>query len=98
MKYADEFYFEKTLEFITLRAFLRNQKYLTKGRADEIAYEIQLRSCIDDSNIEFRIYESERLRLKFDSSNYDEFVDLCIDVDRNTRKHMYCGHTHNEIF
>ncbi len=99
LKYADECYFEKTLEFISLRAFLRNQKYLTKEKADEIAGELQFVARIENGNPDFIIQCAESMGVNLDNLNiYQEFVDLFIDVDNNTRKHIYCGHTHNEVF
>lgn len=99
LKYEDECYYEKTLDFISLRAFLRNQGYLTKERADEIADGIQIITTIEKTNLDFAPDEAMRLGLRLgNSSVYKEFMELCKNVDRNTRKHIYCGHTYNEVF
>lgn len=39
LKYADDLYVEKTLEFISLRAYFRNIPNLTREDADDLALE-----------------------------------------------------------
>lgn len=100
LKYEDQFYFEKSLEFISLRAYIRNQPYLTKERADEIAEEILL--CMAEENtvdsIDYAIADAERMGLKVKNHQiYDELSELCHDVMMNTRKHIHRGHTAVEI-
>ena len=54
---------------------------------------------IENGNPDFIIQCAESMGVNLDNLNiYQEFVDLFIDVDNNTRKHIYCGHTHNEVF
>lgn len=99
LKYEDDFYFEKTLEFISLRAFIRNQSYLSKERADEIAEDIIFSFFMGESDMEFTISEAIRLGLKLDNKQiFDEFEKLCADVHNHTRMHIHCGHTPAELF
>ena len=46
LRYKDDVFYEKSLEFIDLRAFLRNLPYLTKEQADNIAEDVHLDLCM----------------------------------------------------
>ncbi len=97
-KYEDEWYFEKTLEFISLRAFIRNQSYLSKEKADEIAEEIVFRLSVNSGELDSAVRQAVFLGLKLDSKQmYDEFVSLAYEVSNNTRMHINCGHTPMEL-
>lgn len=99
LKYEDDGYFEKTLEFISLRAFLRNLPYLSKERADDIAEEIQLCAVINNGDINSSIRSALRLGVKLDNEQIcDEFINLVTDVINHTRTHINCGHTPDELF
>lgn len=98
LKYEDDLYHEKTLSFISFRAFLRIQPELTKERADEIAEEICCGANVGGGSIEDAIDDAENLGFKFTSSNIEEFVRLFKDMFNDTRLHINCGHTPNEIF
>lgn len=99
LKYADNFYFEKTLEFIGLRAFLRNQNNLTKEKADNLAEDIQMIIALESGNITYAINEAARLGLDFNNQSIrKEFSRLCNELSQNTRMHIHCGHTPSEIY
>ena len=99
LKYEDEYYFEKTNDYISLRAFLRNLPSLTKKKADDIAEEIQLLMFIDDYDVDFCLYTAERMGAKLDEENLiNEFIGLCSKLAANSRKHIHCGHTAIELF
>ena len=99
LKYEDEYYFEKTLEFISLRAFLRNQSNLSKERADEIAEEIQGVFYFDHREIRDAIAEAERLGFKANNPNeFEEFVKLVVELSKTARTHKNCGHTLEELY
>lgn len=99
LKYADDCYFEKTLEFIGLRAFLRNQNNLTKKKADDMADDIQLAIALEKGNISYAINEAARLGLDLNNPNIrKEFSILCDDLCQHTRMHIHCGHTPAEIY
>lgn len=99
LKYEDESYFEKTLEFISLRTFFRNQSYLSKEQADKYASDIQLFCVIDNANPDFLVHYAIKRGLKLDTAQIcDEFIGLVIDLSNHTRKHINCGHTPDELF
>lgn len=98
LKYEDSLYIEKTLSFISFRAFLRNQSYLTKEKADEIAEEICSSANVDNGSIDDAIKTAEFLGFKFTNSNMSEFIRLFTDMFNDTRLHINCGHTPNEMY
>ncbi len=98
LKYKDEYYFEKTLEFIEFRAFLRNQSYLTKKKADDIAEDAISFLSLGDDTIGDVISDAVRMGLNIkNKSEKDEFFRLLYELDKNVRKHIYGGHTYNEL-
>ena len=96
LKYADEFYYEKTLSFISLRAFFRNQPCLTKKQADELAEDIYSSANVYKTDLEAVINLTTYV-FNFDDRTLDEFVPLYMDMFHDTRLHIHCGHTFNEI-
>lgn len=98
LKYKDENYFEKTLEFIEFRAFLRNQSYLTKKKADDIAEDVTGFLPLGDDTLETAASDAVRMGLKIkNDSEENEFFRLLYQLDENVRKHIYSGHTKNEL-
>lgn len=98
LKYADEYYHEKTLSFISLRAFFRNQSELTKDRADEIADDIYGMANPLDGDIESVINMIEDMHMfHFNTYTVKEFCSLYTEMYNNTRLHINCGHTPNEL-
>ncbi len=98
LKYTDDFYFEKTLEYIELRAFLRDLPYLSKQRADDIAEDVVGSVAFGEDEIEFGISEAIRMGVDLEDDKVrKEFLRLLLNLDKNVRKHVYCGHTKKEL-
>lgn len=96
LKYEDEFYHEKTLSFISLRAFFRNQSSLTKERADEITEDIYGSANVFNGDVASVVHLIERI-FEFDKSTLEEFIPLYIEMFNDTRLHCNCGYTPNEM-
>lgn len=98
LKYEDEYYFEKTPEFISLRAFLRSQPNLTREDADEIAIDLRLSLSVDGDEPESLLQQAKLQGLKIkDKQMHNEFGRLCCDFINNTRMHIHRGHTPAEV-
>lgn len=98
LKYEDDTYFVKTLEYISLRAFLRNQSYLTKERADELSKEAVLILFSGKTDIDKAVEYLTYIGLKIDTKQmYDEFITLYCDMANNTRMHTNRGYTPKEL-
>ena len=92
-------YFEKTLEFISLRAFLRNLPNLEKEEADILADDIQLIISIEKGSLTLAIQRAAQFGLDFDNASIrSEFSKLCNDLCNHTRMNMHCGHTPAELY
>lgn len=99
LKYSDDFYFEKTLEFISLRAFLRNQSGFTKEKADNLADDLQLILSLEKGNLSLSIQTAEEQGLNLDNPSIrSEFAKLCDDLCNHSRMHIHCGHTPAELY
>ena len=98
LKYTDDFYFEKTMEYIELRAFLRDLPYLTKQRADDIAEDVVGSVAFGEDEIDFGISEAIRMGVDLEDKKVRKrFFELLLQLDKNVRKHAYCGHTKQEL-
>ena len=98
LKYEDEYYHEKTLSFISLRAFFRNQPELTKEKADELSNDIYLLANPLEGKIDHVVNMLEKLNMfSFNKFTLNEFYALCSDMYKDTRLHINCGHTPNEL-
>ena len=99
LKYEDEYYHEKTLSFMSLRAFFRSQPNLTKERADEITEEIYGMANALDGEIASVINIVENLKLfEFTYDTLNEFVQLYADMYNDTRLHFNRGFTPREMY
>lgn len=99
LKYEDEYYHEKTLSYISLRAFFRNQPNSTKECADEIADDIYGMANPLDGEIESVVSMIEDLNMfHFNTYTLKEFCALYTDMYNDTRLHINCGHTPNEMY
>lgn len=99
LKYVDDCYFEKTLEFISLRAFLRNLPNLEKEKADSLANDIEMIISMEKGNLTPAVQRAAQFGLDFDNASIrSEFSRLCNDLCNNTRMHIHCGHTPNELY
>ncbi len=99
LKYVDDCYFEKTLEFISLRAFLRNLPNLEKEKADSLANDIEIIISMEKGSLTPAVQRAAQFGLDFDNASIrSEFSRLCNDLCNNTRMHIHCGHTPNELY
>ena len=96
LRYENEEYHEKTLSFISLRAFFRNQPNLSKEEADEIAEDICCMSNIYNGNVD-DIVRATHYYFTFTKPLLKEFIPLYEDMFNDARLHIHCGHTPNEI-
>ena len=100
LRYKDDFFYEKALEFIDVRAFLRNLPYMSKEEADGIAEDTLFLLQIDNENdITSAVQNAIRLGLKdSDKAKLKEFCGLVMELNDNVRKNCYLGHTRKEVF
>ncbi len=100
LRYKEEYFFEKSLEFIDVRAFLRNLPYLNQKDADDIAEEMQLELEMELGNdITHAVNGAVRLGLNpDDEAGLRTFCELLMNMNDGVRKHCYRGHTRKEIF
>ena len=96
LKYEDEFYHEKTLSFISLRAFFRNQSSLTKEIADEITEDIYNSANVFNGDVARVVHLIEHM-FEFDNSTLEEFITLYIDMYNDTKLHINCGYSPKEM-
>lgn len=98
LKYEDEFYHEKPLSFISLRAFFRNQSELTKEQADEIAEDIFGMANPLEGKIDHVVSMIENVNMfHFNAYTLNEFYSLYAYMYNDTRLHINCGYTSNEL-
>ena len=100
LRYKDEFFHEKSMEFIDVRAFLRNLPYLSKEQADTIAEDMEFMLQMDrEDDIMPAVSQAVDLGFKDkDKIKLQEFCGLLMDLNDNVRKHCYRGHTKKEVF
>ena len=101
LRYKDDVFHEKSLEFIDLRAFLRNLPYLTKEQADNIAEDVHLDLCMmkpDEDDWEYIVGWAVQHGFKDkETDNFEKFLKLCFILNDHVRKHWFCGHTASEV-
>ncbi len=98
LKYTNSFYLEKTLSFISLRAFFRNQPGLTKEEADAIAWDIYGMADVFEGSITDTVdFIEEYHRFHFTESTFKKFYPLYVDMFNNTRLIINRGHTPSEL-
>ena len=100
LRYKDEFFYEKSMEFIDVRAFLRNLPYLSKEQADTIAEDMEFMLQADrEDDIIPAVSQAIELGFKDkDKIKLQQFCGLLMDLNDNVRKHCYRGHTKKEVF
>lgn len=96
LKYEDEFYHEKSLSYISLRAFFRNQPSLTKEVADDITENIYGSADVYKCDAEAMV-DLIKHQFEFTQATLDEFMPLYLDMFNDIRLHIYRGHTTNEM-
>ena len=97
LKYEDEFYHEKTLSFISLRAFFRNQSSFTREQADEIAEDLYALANPCEGEMDTAAQIVQMRGFQFNAQTYQEFSALYTAMYNDTRLHINCGHTPNEL-
>ena len=98
LKYADDFYMEKTKEYKQLSSYIRKNIVHDLEKADELTEDIQL-TCAMDFSIDSVMNEFNRRNISFKSqSQIMEFIPLIMELANNTRIWENRGHTPNEIF
>lgn len=98
LKYADDFYVEKTPQFISLRAFYRNLPNVTRETADDLAFETVDTLRLFDRDPEFIITRLYELGIKLENPNErTDFMDLSYEVSRTIRLATLKGATLEEI-
>ena len=86
LKYADDFYVEKTLEFISLRSYFRSIPNLSREDADDLALETIDTLRLFDRRPEYILDRMEEMNIgPKNQSEFDRFMDLCYDVGRKIR-------------
>ena len=97
LKYADDFYVEKTLEFISLRAYFRNIPDLSREDADDLALEAvdTLRLFNNDPECIFTRMDEMNIGPK-NQYEFDRIMDLCYDVGKTIRLASLRGATVEE--
>lgn len=99
IKRADEFYIEKTPEFISVRAYLRNRPEFSREKADEMAEEVQFILTASNGAVEKAVADVQRMGLEFKNEReYEDFYILCSEAAYNTRLPIYRGNTHDELY
>ena len=97
LKYADEYYVEKTLEFISLRAYFRNIPELTKEVADDLAFEATDTLRFYNREPEYILNRMDTLKIgPKNQREFDEFMDLCYEVGCKIRLASLRGATVEE--
>ncbi len=97
MKYADDFYFERTKEYEKLKIFIKKNISKDEEMAEEICEDIQL-SCTIDFSLGSVIGEFERRNIVFESeAQVKELATLIINLANSTRLWENNGYTPEEI-
>lgn len=98
LKFADEFYVEKTKEYEQLRTYIQRNIVSDLEEADELTEDIQL-ACAMDFSIGSVMDEFNRRSISFESElQVEELISLIVELANNTRIWENRGHTPNEIF
>lgn len=98
LKYKDEYYHEKTLSFISLRAFLRNRSGFSKEEADYLAEDLYGMADVNEGDVAEAVkYIQQRTKDHFSESDIRDFIPLFLEMFNDTRLHVNRGFTTNEI-
>ncbi len=98
LKYADEFYVEKTLEFISLRAYFRNFPSLSRKDADDLAFEAADTLRISVGGPKYILDRMECLKISpKNQREFDELMKLYGDLSRKVRLASLRGATIDEM-
>lgn len=98
LKYADEFYVEKTLEFISLRAYFRNIPSLSHEDADDLTAETADTLRFFNGDPEYIFTRMKQLGIFPENQNeYDQFMNLLSDLSCKVRLASLRGATIEEM-
>ena len=98
LKYADEFYVEKTLEFISLRAYFRSIPSLSREDADDLAAETADTLRFFNEDPEYIFTRMKQLEIFPENKNkYNQFMNLLSDLSRKVRLASLRGSTIEEM-
>lgn len=98
LKYADDCYFEQTLQSRALRTYFRRQKGLTRAQAEEFVEELQLFASSGENDFEEVMDDIIRMGMRFENElDVNEFLRLYADMSNHTRMAMNRGHTPEEL-
>lgn len=98
LKYADEFYVEKTLEFISLRAYFRNISSLSREDADDLAFEAASTLKFYEGDPGYILDRMKYLKIfPKNQSEYNELINLLSDLTRKVRLARLRGATIEEM-
>ena len=97
LRYEEDAYFEKTLSFISLRAFFRNLPGMDKERADMVAENLELDAQLGEGDIGNAMDTLSRFQVKLNDRQMDEFASLFYDMFMDSRLHIHRGHSTREI-
>lgn len=98
LKYEDEYYHEKTLSFISFRAFLRNIPDFTKEQADDLAEDIYGMADVCEGDVESAVDLIQKYRrYTFSKRDLETFIELFSDMFNDTRLQINRGFTPREM-
>lgn len=100
LKYADDFYFEKTEHYYALESFIKDE--LGLPNYEDIVEDFVVEMTIDDANIDSAISELRRMgRPKFrefkNKQEAKKFFELYINLRNHSRMHIHRGNTPCEV-
>lgn len=97
LKYADDFYIEKTPEFISLRAYFRNISSLSRKEADELACEAIDTLRLFNRDPEYILERMKQLKIgPKNKSEFESFTNLCSEASYKIRLASLRGATAEE--
>jgi uncharacterized protein YecA (UPF0149 family) len=97
LKYADDLYYDWTLQLESLKSYLLGSFPKHASLVEDLVDDIQL-VCSMDESIDEVIYELERRGLEFNTeAQFDRFIKLVIEVKNNTRLWANRGYTPLEL-
>ena len=97
LKYADESYYEKTLQTNAILNFFMKDMHMTRADAEEFLYETVMELRISDGQFGLPFEEYERMGLLFTEKQVEKFLPLYQELNNNLRTAYNKGHTPNEL-
>lgn len=97
LKYADEFYYEKTPQAVAVEKFLI-KKHITGEDFIDVMAEVCSDIIFNINSINFTFSSIERLGIELSESETEKFIGLFYDMANNFRIPSNRGYTPNEIY